>query len=494
MKKITCIILLTVFGACSEDFLERPPLAQLSAGNYPNTGAEAVSATNAIYNTLRAWHFNTGGFPLLDIMSDDAVKGSTPGDAIQISSFEDFSYTPFAGSIENWYRTLYQGIRRAHLVLENLPEIDMNNDLKERLEGEARFLRAYFYSLLVRGFGDVPLVTSSEPPANITKSSSEEIFSQVIFPDLQYALEHLPEKSEYAAENIGRVTKGATRALLARLHLYRNDFESAARYALEVINSQEYDLEEDFSDAFDVAHEHGVESIFEVGALPEQGVGRGGNQFGNTQGVRGTPNWGWGFNRPSFDWLTFMDSEDPRYDASVIFLGETINDVTIRGDASTPDTIYTDNTRTEIREIEAYNQKIVTEGGTGSDQWGHNRRLIRYADVLLMAAEALNEIGNPEQALVYLNEVRERARGDDEGVLPDITTTDQDELRQIIYEERRRELFLEGLRFWDLVRTDRAVEVLGPLGFVEGKHEFFPIPQAEVDISEGRITQNENWN
>lgn len=120
--------------------------------------------------------------------------------------------------------------------------------------------------------------------------------------------------------------------------------------------------------------------------------------------------------------------------------------------------------------------------------------MIRYADVLLMAAEALNETGRSVQALLYLNEVRERARGNDDQILPDITTTDPNQLREIIYEERSRELAFEGLRYWDLVRTDRAEEVLGPLGFEAGKHELFPIPQSEINISEGKISQNPNWN
>jgi hypothetical protein len=126
-------------------------------------------------------------------------------------------------------------------------------------------------------------------------------------------------------------------------------------------------------------------------------------------------------------------------------------------------------------------------------QWGHHRRLIRYADVLLLAAECLNENGNPGLALVYLNQVRERARQGNNSILPDITTTDPALLSDIIMEERRHELAMEGHRFWDLVRTGRAAQVLGPLGFVPGKHELLPIPQNEIDISQGTLIQNPNW-
>jgi hypothetical protein len=181
-------------------------------------------------------------------------------------------------------------------------------------------------------------------------------------------------------------------------------------------------------------------------------------------------------------------------DASVVFLNEDIDGVVILGDASTPDTTYTDASKTIILEIEAYNQKVYASGDGAKAIWGHNRRIIRYADVLLMAAEALNENGNPAQALVYLNEVRQRARGGDVTVLPDIPLTNQGQIRLDIYDERRRELFMEGLRFWDLVRTNRAASVLSSQGFVQGKHEVFPIPQSEIDISEGVITQDLRWN
>lgn len=478
--------------SCEEEFLEKEPLGLLSDVNFPSTADEAVAATNGIYNTLRVWQFNTGGFPLLDIMSDDALKGSNPGDGVPIREFDNFTFNPSDGNIENWYRTLYLGIRRAHLVLERVPDIDMDQDLQNRLIAEARFLRGYFYSLLVRGFEDVPLVTSSEAASGLGKTSSQEILQEIIYPDLLFAVENLPEKSEYSPDNAGRLTKGAARAMLARIYLFYGDYENAATYALEVINSQQYDLEPNFADAFNVAGEFGEESVFEVGALPEQSLALGGSQYANTQGVRGTPNWGWGFNRPSYDWIVFTDG-DPRRDASVIFLNEVIDGVTILGDGNTPDTIYSEDGQTII-EIETYNQKIYAAGEGIESRWGHNRRIIRYADVLLMAAEALNENGQSAQALQYINEVRQRARAGDDTILPDITTTNQNELREIIYEERRRELFMEGLRFWDLVRTNRAAEILGPLGFVEGRHEVFPIPQSEIDISGGAITQHPNWN
>lgn len=488
MKKISYIILLTGFfiGACSEDFLNKPPLADLTAGAFPETETDAVLAINATYNSLRIWNINTGGFPLLDIMSDQATKGSNPGDGTAIAPYDNFTHDATEGSVERWYKTLYQAIRRANLVIERVPLIDMNEGLKTRIVAEARFLRAVFYADLVRGFGDVPMVLVVDPPLDLGRTAKATIFSQVIFPDLEFAAQNLPEKSEYAVTDLGRATRGAAKAFMARMYLFNADFTNAAQYAQEVIRSGQYGLEPEFADAFSAAHENGIESVFEVGALPDN-FNLGGHQYANTQAIRGTPNRGWGFGRPAYAWIQHMvDSGDPRLDPTVIFLGEELDGVITGGDAATPDTIRVGN---QITEIECYNQKVWHPGTTTETSFGFNKRIIRYADVLLMAAEALNENGysGTGDAMNYLNQVRLRV-----GLAPYTAADlpDQASFREAVYTERNHELALEGHRFWDLVRTGRAAQVLGPLGFVEGIHELFPLPQSEVDISEGRITQN----
>lgn len=491
LKAITFAVLFATLFSCGEEFLDRPPLAQLTVGTFPESEEDAVLATNAVYNILRSWNFHAGGFPILDIMSDQATKGTNPGDGGSTAPFEDFSFDPFAGQISAWWATVYSGIRRANLVITEVPSIDMDEELRTRLVAEARFLRGYSYSVLVRAFGAVPLVTTVDAPLDLSRTEAETVWSEVIFPDLEYALEHLPEKSEYPDADLGRVTKGATKALLARLYLFRGEFDLAETMALEVINSGQYQLEPNFGDAFSEDFEGGVESIWEIPALPENNA-NGGNQYANTWAIRGTPNRGWGFGRPAYSWITMMQAnDDPRMDASVIFLGEVLDGVVTEGEGPTPDTTY--NEQGAIIEIEVYNQKVWHSGAATQESFGHNKRNIRYADVLLMAAEALNENGKSADALPYLNEVRERARGGNTTILPDISTTDQAALRQIIADERNFELAFEGLRFWDLIRTGKAAEVMGPLGFVDGKHQLLPIPQSEIDISEGRISQNDNY-
>lgn len=487
-KQFFVLLLLTsAFSSisCMDDFLNKKPQGLVTEEVFLKTPQDALLATNAIYNTFLDWNYHSGGYPILDIMSDDANKGSAPGDASAIEFFNNFTFTPSAGDISRWYSALYKGVRRSNIVIENVPSIAMDEVLKNRFLGEARFLRAHFYFDLVRAFGDVPKITQASPPLRVPRSPKEEIYNELIIADLLFAIDNLPEKNQYSAADAGRATKGAAKSLLAKVYIFLNDFVNTEKYALEVIATGQYDLEEEFSNAFSLEGQFGIESVFELGAEPNSG----GSQFANTQGVRGTPNRGWGFNRPSVELINFFEPNDVRKDATVIFLGETIDGTIILGDSGTPDVTYANPpTNTIIKEIETYNQKVWVPGTSTLEQFGFNKRVIRYADVLLLAAEALNENSKTAEALVHLNKVRVRA-----GLEP-IDESDKSIVRQIIADERRAELAMEGHRFWDLVRTGQAASVLGPKGFITGKHELFPIPQSERDLSEGTLTQNQNWN
>lgn len=480
--------LLIAFSGC-EDFLTKNPQGELTQEAFPVTAADALLATNAVYVTIRTWGYHSGGYPILDIMSDDARKGSNPNDQLPtVGPYDNFTYTTTQDGLDRWWNTLYEGIKRANVVIEKVPSIAMDVTLRDRYLAEASFLRALYYFDLVRAFGGVPEVTSTNPPKKLARATTDEIYDLIIS-DLKFAALHLPEKSAYGEADEGRASRGAAKSLLARVYLFRGDFANVETYALEVIQSAEYDLEPLFANANGYLGEHGIESVFEVGAMEVEGAG--GDQYANTQGVRGSPNRGWGFNRPSQNLRFSFEEGDPRLGATIIDLGETLDGVLIIGDGTTPD--QTTDAQGNVIEVECYNQKVWYPGTNTITQWGHNRRLIRYADVLLMAAEALNENDKPDDALFYLNQVRRRAREGNNSILPDITITDKNSLRDIIINERRHELALEGHRFWDLVRTGKAATVLGPLGFVTGKHELFPIPQNEIDISQGTLVQNPNW-
>ena len=491
IKVLLCLFIL--MAGC-KDYLQINPQGDLTQASFPTSASDALQATNAVYAAVRIWFYNSGGYPILDIMSDDAYKGSNTNDQLStVGAYDNFTFNTTGDGLDRWWATLYLGIRWANVVIEKVPAIDMDTTLRNRYVGEARFLRGLFYFDLVRAWGGVPEVTTTDPSLHLGRASSDEIFNLIIS-DLQYADTHLTKKSELGSEDQGRATSGAAEALLARVYLFQKDFADAEIYALKVIQSNEYSLEPDFLDANGVNGNNGVESIFEVGALAVEAYNGGGAQYANTQGVRGTPNRGWGFNRPSIDLRKSFEPGDPRLKGTIIDLGDTIDGVHIIGDPDPAnDPVVIINQNGDTVNIQCYNRKVWTPGNDTPTQWSHHRRLIRYADVLLMAAEALNEDGKSADALIYLNQVRKRARGGNNSILPDVSITDKNLLRDKIFLERRHELALEGERFWDLVRTGKAATVLGPLGFVPGKNELLPIHQSEIDLSQGSLTQNPNY-
>ncbi|MEL6557728.1 MAG: RagB/SusD family nutrient uptake outer membrane protein [Bacteroidota bacterium] len=480
-----CAVLMSFSTGCS-DFLEVSPQNQLTQSSFPSNEADALAATNAVYQVLREANYHRGFYPIDDIMSDDALKGSSPGDQSgNLGPFDTFDFAPTNIFLNGWWGALYLGVRRANVVINRVPDVEMDEALKLRYLGEARFLRALYYSDLARGYGGVPLITSDQPDLSALRSTLDETYA-LIEDDLLFAIDALPEKSDFGNNDLGRATKGAAKALLSRVYLYMKQFDKAAALADEVVASAQYNLEPVYFDAFRTGFEHGAESVFEIGGIGIEGTSGGGNEYVASQGVRGTPNQGFGFNRPSLDLINSFEVDDPRMQATVIFLGETIDGILILGDTGTPDV-------TPDGQPETYNQKTWTGSVIPAGSRAHNRRLIRYAEVLLNGAEAHAEEGNIPQALAYLEMVRIRAREGNASILPEITETNPTALLDLIFQERRHELAMEGFRFWDLVRSGRASEVLGPLGFQSNKNELLPIPQSEIDISEGRLKQNDGW-
>lgn len=483
------IILFTASYGCQESFLEKGLLGELQQENFMVSENDIRLATNATYNVIRQWRYS-GGFPIADIMSDDATKGSNQADAIQILEFDNFTFDAASPSVSGWYTTLYEAIKTTNLVIEKGPAIEMDEALKNRFIGEAKFIRALTYFRLATIFGDAPLVTTINPDRIVTRSSVEEIYT-LIESDLNDAITSLPEQSAYEAADVGRASRGAARALLAKVSLYQEKYDQALELAEDVINSGQYQLIDDFAMVHSKEGEFGSGSIFEIGARPE-GFQLGGNQYGNTQGFRATPNRGWGFNRPTYNLITFFEeNDDPRKDPTIIFLNEILDGVLYSGDPSTIDTIFENG---QIKEIEAYNQKAWVPGTGPLESWDHNVRILRYADVILMAAEAAIKTNQVGKGINYINQIRERARGTNPNALPDVSATDTNIAFDLLVRERRAEMTLEQNRYFDLIRWGLAPQVLGPLGFQSNKNELFPIPQSEIDLSEGALTQNPGWN
>ncbi|MGB3799739.1 MAG: RagB/SusD family nutrient uptake outer membrane protein [Lewinella sp.] len=482
LYKILCLAVIVCASACS-DVIDRTPQGEYTLENFFQSEEQAVQSVNAVYNQLRQWSTHVFSFiGMTDIVSDDSDKGSLASDGFFLEEVDRFTHTATNVAPSTVWEGYYTGVFRANLAINRIPDVpEMDEELRERLIGEASFLRAYYYFNLVRWFGGVPLLLDPFPQDfQIARSSADEVYAQ-IESDLQTAIESLP--ASYTGGDIGRVTSGSARGMLAKVALTRMDYQQAADAALEVINSGQYALYPNYSEIFTQAGENSSESLFEVQAAAFE-IGGGGSQYNEVQGVRGTPNLGWGFNRPSDDLVSSFERGDPRREATILYVGEILPDGSgiVEGDPAI--------------DGERFNQKAyVVEHPGGNGNGPGNIRILRYADVLLIAAEALNEIGQTEDALMYLNMVRERARGGAD-VLPDVTTTDQTELREAIWHERRSELAMEQQRWFDLVRTNRSLEVMQPLrpNFTANKNELFPIPQTEIDLSEGALEQNPGYN
>ena len=472
--------------SCSEDFLDKAPKGQLTESSFFQNEQQATQSVNAVYSYLRSFDVHVFSYiGITDIASDDAEKGSVPGDAGFLQDINDFTFDANNGAPTGIWSGYFRGVFRTNQAIENISAIEMDEDVKTRLLGEARFLRAYFYFFLVRTYGGVPIIERPLNPDEYQQSRNtrEEVY-EFIKADLQFAIDHLPLKSEYASEDMGRATKGAAQAYLAKVNLFEHDFQGAYDNAVAVINSGEYSLYPDYLGIFREEGEHSSESIFEVSAAAVE-QGGGGHQYNEVQGIRGFPNQGWGFNSPSDDLEAAYEEGDPRKEATIIFDGDTLPS----GEIVVADPNMGDNAK--------FNNKahLPVRPPSGFGNSGANIRLMRYADILLIAAEAANELGNSTEALTYLNQVRERARQGNPDVLPDVTTTDQGELRMAIYHERRVELAMEQHRYFDLVRQGRAQEVYAALGinWIPGKHEVFPIPQSEIDVSGGVLEQNPGY-
>lgn len=469
--------------SCRNDFLEVQPTEAISTNDLSllNNDAGANSFVTAIYSKYLDWNISSFSWiGVTTIASDEADKGSSPGDTGGDKNLLDaLDFNSTGGSFQDIWQGHYQAVNRANQALYYLPLLtNANSDLKARLTGEAKFLRAFSYFILVRSFGGVPIVDHVPVAGNdadramlLTRKTKEEVYS-FIESDLNAAIAALPQKNAYAAADIGRASKGAAHALLAKVHLYQKNWQKVIDNCNLVTG---YSLTPNFADIYKVSGENNAESIFEIqgkGGASQPGI----QQYSQTQGARGAGGWGWGFATPSQSLVdAFNDEGDTeRRDATIIFRNSTLYDGRV-----VPATV----------ENPYYNYKVYSSNFTGEDDSDANIRYLRYAEVLLMKAEAMNELGQTAAAIPFLNEVRNRAG------LPNTTAVSQADLRVAIWKERRLELALEHDRWFDLVRTGQAQSAMAANGktFVVGKHEVFPIPASFISESKGLSSQNPNY-
>ena len=475
IKKTTCIktLILLILGlalSCSEDFIDVAANEQTEGAITAESAPELV---NAVYNSFLQWptsSFSWNG--ISSITTDDADKGSDPGDTGADKHLLDaLTFDATTISFDEIWQAHYACIQRANQSINRLEAFDIDPTLKSRLIGEAKFLRALIYFRLVETFGGVPLIADvpdlSVDPAQLLSRATKEDTYAFIETDLNEAITSLPEKSEYPSSELGRATTGAAKALLAKVSTYQNKWQEVLSLTNEIIASGEYGLTPNYEDIWKEIGENNTESIFEIqgrGETPTAGI----QGYSVTQGARGEGGWGWGFNTPSQDLADSYEAGDLRRDATIIFRGETLFDGRL-----VPNTVVNP----------MYNQKAYSSAFSDAWETGKNIRILRYAEVLLMNAEAALATGG--YAATPLNQVRNRAG------LGNAATVDQ----MTIWEERRHELAFEHDRYFDLVRQGRAGEVLRAFGkpFEDGKHEVFPIPQEQINKSGGLLEQNSGY-
>lgn len=467
-------------------YLDTDPLYSQDADNYFTEEEHFHAALVGAYDLLQGSFMDVW---IGEIASDNSIAGGeSVVDTKGLHDIDEMIHGGVNNELRNVWRWNYAGVTRANYIMENKDNIDF--DGKNQVLAEARFLRAYYYFQLVKYFGDVPLIVDERIGIDEVQAKDRapktEVYAQ-IESDLQFAASNLSA----VASVKGKATSGAAKSLLGRVYLYQNKFEQCASTLDDVISSNQYELVASFGENFTVAGENNEETIFDIqysgleGGSYECLICLEGNAAPGFQGIRqyNGPIYGDGnsYNLPTKTLYESFDPTDPRRDASVLDI-----DAFIAAQPNASDITYAKGGGGHTGYYNNKYIKRVSELGLPDNDLTSpvNYRAIRYADVLLMAAEAHSQTGNSSAALNYVNRVRKRVG------MPELNLSG-DELTQAIYDERNFELSGEGFRFFDLVRTDQAASKIE--GFQTGKHELFPIPQVELDLAGNNWSQNPGY-
>ena len=492
IKIFSIILSLSVFSIGCSKFLELDPPYTQDAENFFLNEADYLRALTGAYDLLQGMFVS---YWIGDIASDNCIAGGESAtDTEGLHQIEAMTHGAFNDELRSIMRFNYCGIARCNFLLEPKEnEIDFSS--KSTILAEAKFLRAFYYFELVKFFGDIPLVIDErlgvQQIQQLERTPASEVYSQ-IEKDLNDAIAILSYKSESTHSGIkGRVDKGAALGLLGKVYLYQENWSAASQTFNTLINSGNYALASDYNTMFLKENENNSETIFDVEYSDQEGGSYGclicleGNLTVGYQGIRqyDGPSYGDGnsYNLPTQDLFNSFENYDPRREATCLNIDDFIanNSVgTTYGIGAGGHTGFYNHKYMKSRDE-------MLNGIPDNDLTsGVNYRVIRYADILLMAAEALNQSGDDVTALTYLNLVRSRV-----GLFQ--KTSSGTVLYEDILKERRSELSCEGHRFFDLVRTGKAaIEITN---FVRGKHELFPIPQDEIDLAGGNWSQNPGY-
>ncbi len=472
----TLLFISLIWCSACGDLLDKEPLGRLDADTFFKTAQDAIQAVNATYQPLLINNDNNNYYWVFGtVASDEAIvggDGSRPG----IIAIDEFDHNASTQELNDFWKLNYKGIVQANTVIFKTPLTEADEALKNRIIGEALFLRGWYHFVLSQVFGDIPLITEVQDPDEvfIPRTAKTQVWAQVVA-DAEQAAALLP--SSYAGNDVGRVTKGAALALAAKASLYLEDYQRVLDRVAEIKALGIYSLQADYRNNFYDSTQNNSESVWEIQhANLELGVGNNLNQQWASKKV---PD-GYGFAEVTTEFIAAFEANDPRLSFTVARHNEQYFGVTYKASFSSTGS----SPRKYLQHVNEVSQK--SDGGI-------NYTAIRYAEVLLWEAEALAELGRTSEALVPLEEVRARARAqsvDPVNALPMITNTNQQELIDIIRHERFVELGFEMHRFFDLVRWGIAGVVLD--GFIVGTHEVFPIPQIELDLNPN-LTQNNGY-
>lgn len=491
----TFILLASFLTAC--DFLDEVPESVINSESFYQTESDAVAATNAIYDymtvgTLGIFDEGFGGIFFNDFWVFKDILSDNCKETISSSEYQDlseFKFTPDNIRIELYWEDLYKTIFSANVVIDRVPLIEMDAMKKDHLVSEAKFIRALMYFEAVRLFGEVPLLlyeTSSIAEASIERTDVDLIYNAIV-DDLKYSAEHL--STSYRVGK-GRATPEACTALLSKVYLEMGNYQLAAENAKLVMNSNAYFLWEDYADIFKIANMNSGEIIFAANYSGTLSQGFKPNQYhvrllppmiyenGRDEGPKNA----WGWEVPTDDLYNSFNILDRRKDVTFISSFTYSNG----------STIYF-----EPHISKFWDQEIEPEGNnTDSDVI-----YLRYAEIFLIYAEALNEINNGPNAEAYaaINQIRKRARFNGKEVLPilpDLTGLDYQEFKDAVLLERRWEFVMEGHRYHDLVRMNKLVEKVDESGkentAVSEHNNLLPIPQRERNLN-SKLTQNPGY-
>ena len=491
-----------LIASCQKSFLN----VQTTTPTPSNDPGVANDMVTAAYSSLiyidegGGWNYDTHGISFIaatNIRSDDADKGSFTTDQPGINDLDNFTETPantFVAALWNGY---YAGIARTNNALDALAVAALDSPTVKRLSGEIRFIRGYYYFNLVRFFGGVPIVlyvpkgprAANTDPTLVTRASVSDVYNNVIIPDLQYAVDNLPLKSQ---ATVGRITKGAAETLMAKVYLYLKNWQQVASLTQDVINSGQYSLVPDYSSIWKQEGDNNAESVFEIQTGQFNNSDAGIPLYSECQGPRNkSANWynptftydptgdlGWGFCTPSLSLINAYQANDPRKATTIIFVNQDSSTTLWDGFVIPPGT----GVQAPYYNYKAYHSEKLETFSNNRDRKQKNVHILRYSEVLLMNAEAASQSGG--DALSPLSQVRARVG---------LTTNSATQLD--IWNERRIELALEHDRFFDLVRQGRAAEVMQAAGkaFVAGKNELLPIPGTQIELSGGKLSQNPGY-